>query len=144
MPAPPSNPKTTVKSPTSPQHLDHDLDDYEFEEKLRNIKEEDDPDNIMAPPSSSNSNTSQKFRPNKRRSQPNKNPEVMTIRRRKIWMMMAKKELGKVQRARLNNHKEMLTNTKRMATLCMKFWRQKAMQVFLLLIFFKVKIVKKR
>uniref|UniRef100_A0A1B0CSZ6 Chromatin-remodeling ATPase INO80 n=1 Tax=Lutzomyia longipalpis TaxID=7200 RepID=A0A1B0CSZ6_LUTLO len=57
-----------------------------------------------------------------------KTPEMMALRRRKVWQQMAKKELGKVQRAKVNNHKEMLTNCKRVATLCMKFFRQKAMQ----------------
>lgn len=41
---------------------------------------------------------------------------------------MAKKELGKVQRAKTNNHKEVLTGCKRVATLCMKIFRQRAMQ----------------
>ncbi|XP_014219973.1 putative DNA helicase Ino80 isoform X2 [Copidosoma floridanum] len=56
-----------------------------------------------------------------------KSPEVMAMRRRKIWMMMSKKELGKVQRAKTNNHKEMLISCKRVAQHCMKYWRQKAM-----------------
>jgi len=34
-----------------------------------------------------------------------------------------------VQRAKTNNHKEMLTSCKRVAQYCMKHWRQKAMQV---------------
>jgi len=58
-----------------------------------------------------------------------KSVEVMTIRRRKIWVMMSKKELGKVQRAKTNNHKEMLISCKKVAQHCMKYWRQKAMQV---------------
>lgn len=57
-----------------------------------------------------------------------KTPEMMAARRRKVWQLMAKKELGKVQRAKANNHKEMLTGCKRVATLCMKIFRQKAMQ----------------
>lgn len=57
-----------------------------------------------------------------------KTPEVMAARRRKVWQLMAKKELGKVQRAKANNHKEVLTGCKRVATLCMKVFRQKAMQ----------------
>ncbi|GAB0098739.1 Chromatin-remodeling ATPase INO80 [Sergentomyia squamirostris] len=57
-----------------------------------------------------------------------KTPEMMAVRRRKVWQQMAKKELGKVQRAKANNHKEMLTNCKRVSTLCMKIFRQKAMQ----------------
>lgn len=58
-----------------------------------------------------------------------KSVEVMTMRRRKIWVMMSKKELGKVQRAKTNNHKEMLIGCKKVAQHCMKYWRQKAMQV---------------
>ncbi|XP_020277600.1 putative DNA helicase Ino80 isoform X2 [Pseudomyrmex gracilis] len=57
-----------------------------------------------------------------------KSVEVMTMRRRKIWVMMSKKELGKVQRAKTNNHKEMLISCKKVAQHCMKYWRQKAMQ----------------
>ncbi|CAH0390890.1 unnamed protein product [Bemisia tabaci] len=57
-----------------------------------------------------------------------KTAEAMNIKRRKIWAQMAKKEIGKVQRARLNNHKEMLTSCRRVAQYCMKNWRQKAMQ----------------
>lgn len=56
-----------------------------------------------------------------------KTPEVLAARRRKIWQLMAKKELGKVQRAKANNHKEVLTSCKRYATMCMKVSRQKAM-----------------
>lgn len=55
-------------------------------------------------------------------------PEAMAARRRKVWQIMAKKEIGKVQRAKVNNHKEMTTSAKRVATLCMKSMRQKAMQ----------------
>lgn len=57
-----------------------------------------------------------------------KTPEMMAARRRKIWQLMAKKELGKVQRAKVNNHKDMVTNCRRVASLCMKVSRQKAMQ----------------
>ena len=66
----------------------------------------------------------------------NKSPEVMALRRRKIWALMAKKELGKVQRSKTNNHKEVLISCKKMAQHCMKYWRQKAMQVSLKKIFF--------
>lgn len=68
-------------------------------------------------------------RPRGRKKHNNKSPEVMAIRRRKIWVMMSKKELGKVQRAKTNNHKEMLISCKKVAQHCMKYWRQKAMQV---------------
>ncbi|KAK0088895.1 hypothetical protein PV325_010346 [Microctonus aethiopoides] len=63
-----------------------------------------------------------------RKKHNNKSPEMMAIRRRKIWIMMSKKELGKVQRAKINNHKEMLISCKKVAQHCMKYWRQKAMQ----------------
>lgn len=64
----------------------------------------------------------------KRKSMLPQTPEVLTSRRRKMWQLMAKKEIGKVQRARTNNHKEMLQNAKRMATMCMRVQRQKAIQ----------------
>ncbi|XP_014251145.1 putative DNA helicase Ino80 isoform X2 [Cimex lectularius] len=54
--------------------------------------------------------------------------EIMLHRRRKIWANMAKKEVGKVQRYKMNNHKEVLTSCKRVANYCMRHWRQKAMQ----------------
>jgi DNA helicase INO80 len=34
----------------------------------------------------------------KRKDKQAKNPEIMAIRRRKIWVMMSKKELGKVRK----------------------------------------------
>lgn len=61
----------------------------------------------------------------------NKSPEVMAMRRRKIWMMMSKKELGKVQRSKINNHKEMLISCKKVAQHCMRYIRQQAMTVSL-------------
>uniref|UniRef100_A0A182PRF4 Chromatin-remodeling ATPase INO80 n=1 Tax=Anopheles epiroticus TaxID=199890 RepID=A0A182PRF4_9DIPT len=57
-----------------------------------------------------------------------KTPEVMNIRRRKMWQLMAKKEVGKLQRAKANNHKDTVTNCRRVAVLCMRVARQKAMQ----------------
>uniref|UniRef100_A0A182K429 Chromatin-remodeling ATPase INO80 n=1 Tax=Anopheles christyi TaxID=43041 RepID=A0A182K429_9DIPT len=57
-----------------------------------------------------------------------KTPEVMNIRRRKMWQLMAKKEVGKLQRAKANNHKDTITNCRRVAALCMRVARQKAMQ----------------
>lgn len=57
-----------------------------------------------------------------------KNPEVMAARRKKVWVLMCKKEVGKVQRAKANNHKEMLVTCKKTAQLCMRHCRQKAMQ----------------
>ncbi|KDR11347.1 hypothetical protein L798_14889, partial [Zootermopsis nevadensis] len=103
---------------------EHDtMEDFDFEEGLLNLKEEDDPDGFvdMTP-------TTTKSSKSKKKDKQAKNPEIMAIRRRKIWVMMSKKELGKVQRAKTNNHKEMLTSCKRVAQYCMKHWRQKAMQ----------------
>uniref|UniRef100_A0A2M4CXS2 Chromatin-remodeling ATPase INO80 n=1 Tax=Anopheles darlingi TaxID=43151 RepID=A0A2M4CXS2_ANODA len=58
----------------------------------------------------------------------NRTPEMMNIRRRRMWQQMAKKELGKVQRAKVNNHRDTLINCRRVAVLCMRVARQKAMQ----------------
>lgn len=85
--------------------------------------------------------------------------EIMAAKRRKIWSNMAKKEVGKVvfqhslslsnhypyylgfhifviilnglqiHRSKMNNHKEMLTQCRKVANYCMRYSRQKAMQV---------------
>lgn len=55
-------------------------------------------------------------------------PEALAARRRKVWQLMAKKEVSKVQRMRALNHKEGLTNCRKVATLCLKVCRQRAMQ----------------
>ncbi|XP_067614395.1 chromatin-remodeling ATPase INO80 [Eurosta solidaginis] len=62
----------------------------------------------------------------RRRSQLPRTPEVMAARRRRVWQLMAKKELGRCQRAKANNHKEVLQNCKRVATMCSKVVRQHA------------------
>lgn len=63
----------------------------------------------------------------RRRSQQARTPEVMAARRRRVWQLMAKKELGRCQRGKANNHKEVLQNCKRVATMCSKVVRQRAM-----------------
>ncbi|XP_065225307.1 chromatin-remodeling ATPase INO80 isoform X2 [Planococcus citri] len=52
--------------------------------------------------------------------------QVMTARRRKLWAVMIKKEICKVQRHRTNRCKEIQINLKRIAQHCMKYSRQKA------------------
>ncbi|XP_037892218.1 chromatin-remodeling ATPase INO80 [Glossina fuscipes] len=73
--------------------------------------------------------TYQPSRGRRRKSQQGvlRTPEVMAARRKRVWQLMAKKELGRCQRAKLNNHKEMVQNCKRVATMCMKVVRQRAM-----------------
>ncbi|XP_059218024.1 LOW QUALITY PROTEIN: chromatin-remodeling ATPase INO80 [Stomoxys calcitrans] len=65
----------------------------------------------------------------RRRSQQGmpRTPEALAARRKRVWQLMAKKELGRHQRARSNNHKEMIQNCKRAATMCMKVVRQRAL-----------------
>lgn len=64
----------------------------------------------------------------KRKADKVKSPEVMALRRRKLWAMMSKKELAKAQRSKVNNHKEVITMCKKVAQLCIKHWKQKALQ----------------
>ncbi|KAH8369105.1 hypothetical protein KR009_001061 [Drosophila setifemur] len=56
-----------------------------------------------------------------------KNPAAMAARRRRIWQIMSKKESGRLQRIKSNNHKEMLANCKRVAGMCAKVVRQRAL-----------------
>ncbi|XP_020814037.1 putative DNA helicase Ino80 isoform X2 [Drosophila serrata] len=56
-----------------------------------------------------------------------KNPAALAARRRRIWQIMSKKETGRLQRIKSNNHKEMLANCKRVAGMCAKVVRQRAL-----------------
>lgn len=55
--------------------------------------------------------------------------EIMTAKRRKMFISIAKKEIGKQHRAKSNKHKEMLLQCKRVASHCVKYARQKAVSV---------------
>lgn len=99
-----------------------ELGDIDWEEQLASLKNDDD-DEFESRPASPTA-----IKGKRGRKSMIKTPEMMAIRRRKIWQLMAKKELGKVQRAKINNHKDMVTNCRRVASLCMKVSRQKAMQ----------------
>lgn len=108
-----------VKIEKDDSNLSNDFaqDMIDWEDQIMNIKEEDTDSRPQSPSS----------RGRKRKSFL-KTPEVMNHRRRKMWQMMAKKEIGKFQRTKANNHKEMLTNCKKTAILCQKVVRQKAME----------------
>ncbi|XP_060536822.1 chromatin-remodeling ATPase INO80 isoform X2 [Cylas formicarius] len=54
--------------------------------------------------------------------------DMMTIKRRKLFINIVKKEIGKQHRAKSNKHKEMLLQCKRVASHCVKYARQKALQ----------------
>lgn len=55
--------------------------------------------------------------------------EMMTTKRRKLFISIAKKEIGKQHRAKTNKHKEMLLQCKRVASHCAKYPRQKAVSI---------------
>ncbi|CAH2054745.1 unnamed protein product, partial [Iphiclides podalirius] len=95
-------------------------DGVDWEEQLRNLKEENDTDEftIVEKPG---------IRGRKKLSSL-KSPEALTARRRRHWQLLVKKELGKVQRARSAAHRDMVLHSKRLATLCCKHWRHVAMQ----------------
>lgn len=97
----------------------NDLNDMiDWEDQIMSIKEEDTDYSRPQTPTG---------KARKRKSFLN-TPEMLTHRRRKMWQMMAKKEIGKFQRTKANNHKEMLQNCKKTAVLCQKSVRQKAME----------------
>lgn len=54
--------------------------------------------------------------------------QALTMRRHKLWVLMAKKEVGRCQKSKASFRKEVLQNCKRMATGCMRVCRQKALQ----------------
>ncbi|XP_050526441.1 chromatin-remodeling ATPase INO80 isoform X2 [Daktulosphaira vitifoliae] len=57
-----------------------------------------------------------------------KTAQVVIMKRKKLWLHMAKKEMGKIHRMKNNNHKEILITCRRTAQSCMKHLRQKAIQ----------------
>ncbi|CAG9855295.1 unnamed protein product [Phyllotreta striolata] len=54
--------------------------------------------------------------------------DMMTVKRRKLFTSIVKKEIGKQHRSKINKHKEMLLQCKRVASHCVKYARQKALQ----------------
>ncbi|XP_050689571.1 chromatin-remodeling ATPase INO80-like, partial [Eriocheir sinensis] len=54
--------------------------------------------------------------------------QALTMRRHKLWVGMAKKEVSRCQKSKASFRKEVLQNCKRMATGCMRVCRQKALQ----------------
>ncbi|CAH2095187.1 unnamed protein product [Euphydryas editha] len=95
-------------------------DGVDWEDQLRNLKEENDIDEFTIAEKSG-------VRGRKKLSSL-KSPEALTARRRRHWQLLVKKELGKVQRARTATHRELMLQRKRLATLCCKHWRHVAMQ----------------
>ncbi|XP_048477977.1 chromatin-remodeling ATPase INO80 [Plutella xylostella] len=97
------------------------VDGVDWEEQLQNLKQENDNDEYA----SSEKPTSTRGR---KKLSTLKSPEALTARRRRHWQLLAKKELGKVQRARVAAHKELALQRKRLAALCCKLRRHAAMQ----------------
>lgn len=50
----------------------------------------------------------------------------MTVKRRKLFTSIVKKEIGKQHRAKINKHKEVLIQCKRVAMQCQKNGRHKS------------------
>nr|XP_026497492.1 chromatin-remodeling ATPase INO80 isoform X2 [Vanessa tameamea] len=95
-------------------------DGVDWEDQLRNIKEENDTDEFTS--------TEKLGVRGRKKLASLKSPEALTARRRRHWQLLVKKELGKVQRARTATHRELMLQRKRLATLCCKHWRHVAMQ----------------
>lgn len=107
-----------IKLEKDDSNLSNDFGEVDWEDQIMNIKEEETDQSRPQSPSA---------RGRKRKSFL-KTPELLTHRRKKVWQMMSKKEIGKFQRTKANNHKEMISNCKKTAVLCQKAVRQKAME----------------
>ncbi|KAM3961158.1 LOW QUALITY PROTEIN: chromatin-remodeling ATPase INO80 [Aphomia sociella] len=95
-------------------------DSVDWEDQLRHLKQENDSEEYST-------DNKPGVRGRKKLSTL-KSPEALTARRRRHWLLLVKKELGKVQRARTATHREVMLQRKRLATLCCKHWRHVAMQ----------------
>lgn len=112
-----STPRLKIEKDDS--NLSNDYGDLiDWEDQIMNIKDEENDSSRPQSPSG---------RGRKRKSFLN-TPEAMNQRRRKMWQVMAKKEVGKLQRTKANAHKEMLANCKKIAVMCQKAVRQKAVE----------------
>ncbi|KAL0868568.1 hypothetical protein ABMA27_008036 [Loxostege sticticalis] len=96
-------------------------DGVDWEDQLRHLKQENDTEEYSAPVDKPGVRGRKKL-------STLKSPEALTARRRRHWLLLVKKELGKVQRARTATHREVMLQRKRLATLCCKHWRHVAMQ----------------
>lgn len=96
-------------------------DGVDWEDQLRTLKEENDNDEYSI-------TTDKPGVRGRKKLSTLKSPEALTARRRRHWLLLVKKELGKVQRARTATHREVMLQRKRLATLCCKHWRHIAMQ----------------
>uniref|UniRef100_A0A646QDS9 Chromatin-remodeling ATPase INO80 n=1 Tax=Hemiscolopendra marginata TaxID=943146 RepID=A0A646QDS9_9MYRI len=56
------------------------------------------------------------------------NEVTLALKRKKLWVALAKKEIPKAQKQKVSAHKEMLTNCKKMAQSCQKEIRKAAIQ----------------
>jgi chromatin-remodeling ATPase INO80 len=110
--------KLTKKLQIEKDDSSNDMNDIDWEDQITMSIKEEDGDSRPQSPSGRGRKRKSLF----------KTPELMNHRRRKVWQTMAKKEIGKFQRTKANNHKEMLQNCKKTATLCQKVARQKAME----------------
>lgn len=61
--------------------------------------------------------------------------DIMTTKRRKVFTGIVKKEVGKQHRAKINKHKELLIQCKRVALQCQKAARQKAVSLIIIIIY---------
>lgn len=75
---------------------------------------------------STSSTTKKKVRKFKDEESKKKWEDIMTIKRKKLFMSIVKKEIGKQQRAKFNRHKEMLIQCKKASLQCQKVVRHKA------------------
>ncbi|KAK5639502.1 hypothetical protein RI129_011994 [Pyrocoelia pectoralis] len=82
----------------------------------------------MVQPGPSGINNKKKMRKFKDEESKRKWEDTMTVKRKKVFTSIVKKELSKQHRAKINKHKEMLMQCKRIALQCQKVVRQKALQ----------------
>lgn len=99
-------------------NMSNDFNDIDWEDQITMSIKEEETDSRPQSPSGRGRKRKNLF----------KTPELMNHRRRKLWQTMAKKEIGKFQRTKANNHKDIMTNCKKTASLCQKVARQKAME----------------
>ncbi|KAK9889417.1 hypothetical protein WA026_004689 [Henosepilachna vigintioctopunctata] len=109
-------------------NLENGMDFQNFDEDSSNVQCDFNSANMSISSSSSKSPQKNKIKKFKDEEAKKKWEDMMTLKRKRVFTNLVKKEIGKQQRSKSNRHKEMLIQCKRVAQQCAKAVRQKALQ----------------
>ncbi|KAL3289771.1 hypothetical protein HHI36_023166 [Cryptolaemus montrouzieri] len=123
---PPNILEEITDEPCLDLNLENGMDFQNFDEDSSNVQSSFNSSNmalLMSPMGTPQKKKVKKFKDEEAKK---KWEDMMTLKRKRVFSNLVKKEVGKQQRSKSNRHKEMLIQCKRVAQQCAKFVRQKA------------------